>query len=196
MALSFFLNSCDSAEHLAELSAEQLLAAFHDSGKVTYIDKLFALHGTDLYHFLLQQADKQLAEDISQQCWLKIIDNRLCFRGDSSFKTWLFAIGRNSLIDELRRKKRMPLQQAADEVLPANTEPEQQLQQQRYQQQLGAALLVLPFFQREALMLQLEGFSLAQIAQITAEAEETVKSRLRYARQRLLSQVGGCDDNT
>ena len=192
MALSFFLNSCESAE----LTAEQLLEAFYDSGRAIYIDKLFALHGTDLYHFLLQQADKQLAEDISQQCWLKIIDNRLYFRGDSSFKTWLFAIGRYSLIDELRRKKRMPVPQALEDVLPDSTAPDLQLQQQHRQQQLGAALQALPFFQREALMLQLEGFSLAQIAQITAEAEETVKSRLRYARQRLQSQVGGCDDNT
>lgn len=192
MALSFFLNSCDSAE----LSAEQLLDAFYDSGKAVYIDKLFALHGTDLYYFLLQQTDKQLAEDISQQCWLKIIDNSRCFRGDSSFKTWLFAIGRHSLIDELRRKNRMPLQQAAEDTPPASTVPELHLQQQHQRQQLGAALQALPFFQREALMLQLEGFSLAQIAQITAEAEETIKSRLRYARQRLQSQVGGCNDNT
>ena len=55
----------------------------------------------------------------------------------------------------------------------------------------ASTLLDLP---GHALMLQLEGFSLAQISQITHQGEETVKSRLRYARQQLHTLSGEHDE--
>ena len=62
--------------------------------------------------------------------------------------------------------------------------------------QLSAAMQQLPFHQKEALMLQLEGFSLGEIATITHTAKESVKTRLRYARDKLaiVLQAGAKND--
>jgi DNA-directed RNA polymerase specialized sigma24 family protein len=51
--------------------------------------------------------------------------------------------------------------------------------------QFNIGLSLLPFSQKEAFFLQQEGFSLAQIAQLTASESETVRSRIRYAKQAL-----------
>jgi RNA polymerase sigma-70 factor (ECF subfamily) len=59
------------------------------------------------------------------------------------------------------------------------------------EQTLMRAIGELPGEQRDALLLQQQGFSLSDIAQITDAAEETVKSRLRYARNQLREQLGG-----
>ncbi|MDP5134914.1 sigma-70 family RNA polymerase sigma factor [Rheinheimera baltica] len=191
MALSFFLAGWMGAEE----TAEQLFYRYQDSSNVTYLQKLFAMHGSDLYHFLLQQSDRTLAEDISQQVWLTLLEQPGSFRGASSFKTWLFSIGRNGLIDELRRLKRWQPEALLDDMSTDGHCPEQQLSRAKQQLQLGKQLQLLPFLQREALMLQLEGFSIAQISDITQQPDETIKSRLRYARQFLQQLAGVSDDN-
>lgn len=185
MALSFLLPGWFSTDE----TAEQILAQYVDTADSQYLSRLIAMHGDDLYHYLLRQSDAQLAEDISQQCWLKVIEHRHSYAGHSSFKTWLFNIGRNALLDEFRHRRRWRYQQLQEElVLEADNKTpqfEQQIYQQQQKQRFDELLMQLPFFQREALILQLEGFSLADIAQITAQPQETIKSRLRYARQLL-----------
>jgi RNA polymerase sigma-70 factor (ECF subfamily) len=59
------------------------------------------------------------------------------------------------------------------------------------QARLMTAIAALPGPQRDALLLQEQGFSLQEIASITGELEETVKSRLRYARRQLRELLGG-----
>ena len=54
-----------------------------------------------------------------------------------------------------------------------------------------SAIARLPQEQRDALLLQEQGFSQRDIAEITGAVEETVKSRLRYARKQLREQLGG-----
>jgi RNA polymerase sigma factor (sigma-70 family) len=190
MTLSFLLAGWAAPEH----SAEQLFSLYRDSGNSSYLQKLMVLHGNDLYHYLLQQSDKTLAEDISQQCWLKLLEQPYSFRGASSFKTWLFSIGRHCLIDELRRQNRWYTDAETVEAVADNGCPAQQLAATQQQVQFGKQLQLLPFLQREALMLQLEGFSLVQISTITQQPEETIKSRLRYARQ-FLQQIAGVSDD-
>lgn len=191
MALSFFINGFQATEY----SAEQLFSRYCDSGNTAYLEKLIVMHGDALYHYLLRQSDRSLAEDISQQCWLKLLQLPYSFRGNSSFKTWLFSVGRNCLIDELRRQKRWQAELEPEllDLAVANTAtncPATQFDQMQRQLKWAGQLALLPFLQREALMLQLEGFSLSQISAITGQGEETIKSRLRYARQ-ALQQLSG-----
>ena len=103
------------------------------------------------------------------------------------------AIGRHLLLDEYRKQQRW-LYEVNDDLAAEDSSPEQVLEQQQKELQLQQLLLLLPLLQREALLLQLEGFSLQQIAQITVTEPETVKSRLRYARQALAKQLGGHDE--
>ncbi|GAB2921618.1 sigma-70 family RNA polymerase sigma factor [Rheinheimera gaetbuli] len=179
MALSFFWQGSSQPD----LTAEQLYSRYIHHSDVSALEQLVALYGDALYHFLLRQSDRALAEDISQQCWLKLVNQKAAFSGQSSFKTWLFSMARHCLIDELRRLQRWQWQPLPDDTSTEQLCLAEQLANNRYQLQFSQWLAALPFAQREALMLQLEGFSLTEICQITVQPAETVKSRLRYARQ-------------
>lgn len=190
MALSFLLNQLGDKEY----SSEKLYGLYCDTADPAYLQQLITRYGDALYYFLLRQADAALADDISQQCWLKLLEQPCNFANRSSFKTWLFTLARHCLIDELRRQKPGYSDDVIDSMLIGAACPLEQVQQQQQQRQVKLQLDKLPFLQREALMLQLEGFSLAQISQITNQCEETVKSRLRYARQQLQTLSGACDE--
>ena len=87
------------------------------------------------------------------------------------------------LIDELRKQQRYS-NESYDETqhtFPQNSHDKEQGDLALFNQ----ALSELPFEQREALCLQQEGFSIAEISDITHAQHETIKSRLRYAKQKL-----------
>jgi RNA polymerase sigma-70 factor (ECF subfamily) len=179
--------------------ADELMQQFQQSGQLQWLEKLIMQCGDDLYHFLLRQADAQLAADICQQCWLKVLENRHSYRAESRFKTWLFTLARNALVDELRKQQRWQLTEEVDGQLSAQITTLKQdciaehLARVQQKERLAYALTALPPLQREAVLLQLEEFSLEDIAQITRELPETIKSRLRYARERLALLMG--EDN-
>jgi RNA polymerase sigma-70 factor (ECF subfamily) len=176
------------------IASHTLLTKYRDNADPQLLTQLFQRYADALYHFLLRQSDAELAQDISQQCWLNLMQYASGYQGQSSVKTWLFAIGRHLLIDEFRRQQRW---QQVDET---ETLPDLQpsvlalLQRMEAQQRLDQAIGLLPYVQREALMLQLEEFSLEQIADITGSGVETVKTRLRYARQHLKSLLETVDE--
>ncbi|SNY51780.1 RNA polymerase sigma-70 factor, ECF subfamily [Arsukibacterium tuosuense] len=179
--------------------ADELMHQFQQSGQLQWLEQLIMQCGDDLYHFLLRQADAELAADISQQCWLKVLENRHSYRAESRFKTWLFTLARNALVDELRKQQRWQFTEWQDGQTGGQADSScrdnmaEQLAGLQQQQRLAAGLAALPLLQREAILLQLEEFSLDDIAHITGELPETIKSRLRYARERLAHFMG--EDN-
>ncbi|WP_226996467.1 sigma-70 family RNA polymerase sigma factor [Thalassotalea crassostreae] len=168
------------------LNSEQLMRRYSASGNNKWLCQLVDKHNHDIYHFLLTQSDKNLAEDVVQSTWLKVIDKRQYFTAQTMFKAWLYRIARNTLVDELRRLQRwqydtVEMDQLESELIssdPANAIDQQDNLQQRF----NLLLEQLPFLQREAFVLQQDGFSIAEIASICGEQNETIKSRLRYAR--------------
>lgn len=170
--------------------ADELMQQFQQSGELQWLERLIQQCGDDLYHFLLRQADAQLAADVSQQCWLKVLENRHSYRAESRFKTWLFTLARNALVDELRKQQRWQFSEWHDNQPAGGVTGAEQLAGLQQKQRLAGALAALPPLQREAIMLQLEEFSLEDIAHITGELPETIKSRLRYARLRLAQLIG------
>ncbi|WP_044870222.1 RNA polymerase sigma factor [Pseudomonas sp. LFM046] len=155
---------------------------------------LYARHRLGLYRFLCGLCgDAALAEEIFQETWLNLIRSESEQRGQASFKTWLYQIARNRLIDHWRKHGRQQgREEAFDEVLhgdalPGNSpDPEQELALSQDQQRLRAALDELPGEQREVFLLRAHGdLELTEIAELTRTPAETVKSRLRYALQKL-----------
>ncbi len=168
-----------------EISAEQLMLSYQASGKSKELELLVNRHGDELYHYLMTQCDHHMALDICQKTWLKVIEKRHLYQDHGSFKAWLFVIARRLLLDEIRyysRLEELEQQTITSIVLSEDT--------QTLQQRFERALEQLPFSQKEAFVLQQEGFSLAQIAQITAHPVETIKTRLRYAKSALRTQLG------
>lgn len=175
----------------------QLMWRYRQSGSADLLARLMRNTGDDLYHFLLTQTDAAFTEDLYQSVWLRVMERRHQYEpGSAKFKTWLFTLGRHLMIDELRRQKRW---QSTDldsaQTDPANlaelhTQPlESTIAQDNLHQHFDRLLLALPFAQREAFVLQQEGFSLKDISDITGIGQETIKSRLRFARQTLQQQL-------
>ncbi|WP_338050386.1 RNA polymerase sigma factor [Pseudomonas lalucatii] len=153
---------------------------------------LYQRHRLGLFRFLCGLCgDPTLAEEIFQDTWLSLVRSDSLQRERVLFKTWLYQIARNRLIDHWRKHgKRQGLQETYDERLHERPgeqgDPEQQFGLSRDRQRLQRALDDLPAEQREVFLLRAQGeLELQEIAELTRTPAETVKSRLRYALQKL-----------
>nr|WP_239482207.1 RNA polymerase sigma factor [Pseudomonas insulae] len=153
---------------------------------------LYARHRLGLFRFLCGLCgDPALAEEVFQDTWLSLIRSQSEQREAVQFKTWLYQIARNRLIDHWRKSGRhQALHDEYDEQQHGAADgaptPEQALGLSQDRERLQAALDDLPSEQREVFLLRAHGdLELGEIAELTQTPAETVKSRLRYAVQKL-----------
>ncbi|MEO6677249.1 MAG: RNA polymerase sigma factor [Pseudomonas sp.] len=175
-----------------DASSDESLLARYRSGDGPAFENLYARHRQGLYRFLLGLSGKaELAEEVYQDTWLSLIRSTSQPQGRANFRTWLYQIARNRLIDHWRKHGiHNPLHDSYDEqahaVIDNAADPEQLLSLSRDTQRLETALQTLPADQREVFLLRAHGdLDLPQIATLTETPLETVKSRLRYAQQKL-----------
>ena len=164
-------------------SNESVMLRYAKSGDRVLLTKLYDTCGNDLFHFVLTLSDATLAKDICQKTWLKVIEKRHLFQNSGQFKPWLFTLARNLLIDEFRSRKSQI--NDIESQLCDCTNPESGIDDSNLQTLFNQALLALAVEQREAFCLQQDGFTLQDIASITHCPLETVKSRLRYAKDNI-----------
>lgn len=183
-----------TADRVAPLSDEEDAALLrrYRQGDAEAFALLYGRHRLGLYRFLCGLCgDPALAEEVFQDTWLSLIRSHSVPREAVLFKTWLYQIARNRLIDNWRKHgRREGLQDAFDEQrhapVAAEANPEQLLGLSRDRQRLRAALDELPAEQREVFLLRAHGdLQLHEIAALTRTPAETVKSRLRYALHKL-----------
>ena len=166
----------------SEIKPELLLDKYAQSGDRRALERLIEHFHRDLFHFLLSQSDHALAEDCLQNTWLKVMKNAHQYHLGTSVKNWLFTIARNTLIDELRRVNRYQFQ-AVTELNSDSITLSDEIMASDTLIIFNQVISQLAFSQREAFILQQEGFSIAEIATMTDEKVETIKSRIRYAKQ-------------
>lgn len=188
----------DAATHNADvgdgLSDEMLMLAYA-GGQVAAFDQLYGRHRARLYRFLLRQLrDGALADEIFQDVWQRVIAARQGWKPEAAFSTWLYRIAHNRLADHWRAlQHRPPAPENADERterVPDPDTPERSLSEFEQRRRLQLALDELPAEQREVVLLRLEQeLTLEEIGAITGVGRETVKSRLRYAMDKLRSRL-------
>lgn len=190
--LKVFISQLFATPDSAAASSDETLLARYREGDGAAFEILYARHRQGLYRFLLGLSGKpELADEVFQDTWLSLIRSTSQPQGRATFRTWLFQIARNRLIDHWRKHGvHQPLHDSYDEQLHAigdeTNDPEQLLNLSRDSQRLASALQTLPADQREVFLLRAHGdLDLAQIASLTETSLETVKSRLRYAQQKL-----------
>ena len=177
-----------------EPTDEELMLGYAD-GDVAAFERLYAAHRGRLYRFLLRQLRSQaLADELFQDVWQRVIAARAGWTPDASFATWLYRIAHNRLTDHWRAQAhRPPAPEDADERaarIPDPDTPERHLTEFEQRRRLQLALDELPPEQREVLLLRLEQeLTLEEIGAITGVGRETVKSRLRYAMDKLRSRL-------
>lgn len=177
-----------------EPSDETLMLAYA-AGQADAFEQLYLRHRGSLYRFLQRQLrDTALAEELFQDIWQKVIVASSGWRPEAAFTTWLFRIAHNRLNDHWRAlRHRPPAPADADERaarVPDPHTPERTLSAFEQRRQLQLALDELPEEQREVLLLRLEQeLTLEEIGRITGVGRETVKSRLRYAMDKLRTRL-------
>lgn len=149
--------------------------------------------------------DRRLAEDITQDVYLKVFRGLPGFTGGSAFTTWLFQIAKNAVIDELRAIERRPSPLNIDDVaIPMLVEP--RFEQAEPIEALWAAISLLNVDLRTALLLRdIVGLSYAEIADSLEITLTTVKWRIHKARESVQAtlehegfglETGAHDSNT
>lgn len=164
-------------------------------GDTGAFEQLYARHRGPLYRFLVRQTrDAALADEFFQDVWQRVIAARAGWQPDAAFSTWLFRIAHNRLNDHWRGLKHRPAaphdgDERAARIADPST-PERELSDFEQRRRLQRAIEALPQEQREVVLLRLEQeLSLEQIAEITGSGRETVKSRLRYAMDKLRARL-------
>ena len=169
------------------------LMLLYRDGDVAAFETLYRRHNDALYRYLLRLSrSPEAAEDIFQEAWSKIIRARQTYRPTAQFKTFLYRVARNCFIDYIRRNRRheQTVDLAPEHQPDPGELPDALTERSLARRRLAAALLELPDEQRDVFLLREEGgFSLEQIASITDSNRETVKSRLRYAVNKLRAAI-------
>jgi len=152
------------------------------------LDELIVRYQHRLLRYLLYlTGNMEVAEDLFQETWMRVLLRGSQYNGNARFDTWLFTIARNLLID-LRRKRTMAsldeMCEAAEDERPFEVPSEAPSPFDHYRSQEDAehvtqALLALDPLHREVLVLRFhEDLALDEIATVTNAPLSTVKSRL------------------
>jgi RNA polymerase sigma-70 factor (ECF subfamily) len=153
-------------------------AAAGDQTAFVDIVQLFQL---PVWRFLTRLLnDATLAEDITQDTFVRVHRSLRTFDGRSRFSTWVFGIARNAGLDAIRRQQRRP--QVVGEI-PSEMATSADVGA-RFE--IESALAALPDRQREALLLvEVLGLTYREASSLVSVAEGTIKSRVYYARLQL-----------
>jgi RNA polymerase sigma-70 factor (ECF subfamily) len=183
---------------------DELLMTRYQRGDLGAFTVLVERHKTPLYNFVLRQIKAPpAAQDLTQEVFLRIIESASSFKHEAKFTTWAYTIARNLCIDHLRKAsyRRHPSldqegvggetgdgptlgEQVADFHPRASTE--RAAISNEIQVKVVAAVEALPNEQREVFLLRhVANLAFQEIAEITETPENTVKSRMRYALERL-----------
>ena len=186
----------------APYTDEQLMLQYRE-GDLLAFRELYGRHRLGLYRFIAWRSPRaEWVDEIVQDAWASLHSARTFYRPDASFRTYLYQIARNRLLDLLRQSQPLlagelgagtdgrdlfdALADAAQDVMA----PDAALESRRRADRLHGAIARLPGDQREALVLQqFSGMSIDEIAEVVAVPAETVKSRLRYAMRKLRQQL-------
>jgi RNA polymerase sigma-70 factor (ECF subfamily) len=166
----------------------------YQAGDAGAFDALYARHRGGLFRFIGRQCrTREHAEELFQEVWMNLIQARERYRVEAQFRTYLFTLAHNKLMDYFRRHGRVELtlfktggedEESAVDRLTASRVDEPMVRAES-QQQAAAILRAiegLPAPQREAFLLHEEGgLSIEEIAAATGCNFEAAKSRLRYA---------------
>jgi RNA polymerase sigma-70 factor, ECF subfamily len=159
--------------------------------KAGLLEELIVRYQHRLLRYLLYlTGNRETAEDLFQEVWMRVLVRGGQFDGRARFETWLFTIARNIVIDQRRKRTMNSLDELIDgvgdddrpmcfEVAADDPTPFDRVANLEDREKIAAALLQLDTLHREVLVLRFhEELSLEEIAKVTRAPLSTVKSRL------------------
>ncbi len=204
------LVTCSMAAAPGDATDETLMVRYQRGDRDAFA-LLVRRHHRPLYNFVLRQLRKpDRAEDVTQEVFLRVVQNASEFKHEARFTTWVYTIARNLCIDQLRKavhRRHPSLDQPlgpGDDPRPlgdvvADKRPSTNAERAAASSQMLAILTEvvdgLPDEQREVFLLrEIGNLPFKEIAIVTGVAENTVKSRMRYALDRLRSALSDFEE--
>jgi RNA polymerase sigma-70 factor (ECF subfamily) len=175
----------------SDITDEELMQRYA-AGDASAFDALYTRHRGSLYRYFLRQCGSDaIAQELYQDVWMKLIHSHERYQPTALFKTWLYRLAHNHLIDFYRKKH--PQNLSVDDSEDPDSlqsddswQPDNQFIMRRLGELIREKIAELPAVQREVFLLHEEaGLTLEQIATVTDINKEAVKSRFRYAVKKL-----------
>jgi RNA polymerase sigma-70 factor (ECF subfamily) len=180
--------------------ADEDLMVLYQRGEVRAFELLLTRHRKPVYNFILRfVGDKETAEDLLQEAFMRVIKGAEAYKRQAKFTTWLYTIARNLCVDQTRRRKHRkhasldaPMEPSDDsgtllDVIPSKEmASDRQSVNKQLHETMHRAISALSEEQREVfLMREFLDMPFKQIAEVVGVPENTVKSRMRYALEKL-----------
>jgi RNA polymerase sigma-70 factor (ECF subfamily) len=187
---------------------ETLMLRYQQGDRAAFA-QLVRRHQTSLFNFALRQVRApQVAEDVVQETFVRVVQNAVDFKHEARFTTWIYTITRNLCIDQLRKRalrKHPSLDESrgeegdgpslGEQTADPRASVEREATGTELKERIARAVDTLPDEQREVfLMREIANLPFKEIAEITGVPENTVKSRMRYALERLQEALAEYED--
>lgn len=177
----------------------------YQNGDIKCFELLLARYNQRIFRFVLCMVygDKTVAEDLLQEVFIKVIENKNSFDCAKNFNTWLYGLTRNHVIDYFRKeyfRRHSSLDRIAgnsdskvtmlDQVRSEYRDQEELIQDKQKRDKLYEKLDEIRDEYREVFVLrEFDGLKFDEIADITDTNLNTVKSRHRYAFRELREKL-------
>ena len=165
------------------------------AGDLTAFQTIVELHHKPLINFIARYTgDRDSAEDIAQEVFLRVFRAAKDYQPQAKFRTWLFTIATNLCLNELRDNKNRPRlvelsdlqEQEYPIAAPAASSPEKAATDAELSAGVRKAIQNLPENQRIAILLrQYNEFTYEEISRIMGISTSAVESLIQRARQNL-----------
>jgi RNA polymerase sigma-70 factor (ECF subfamily) len=168
-------------------SDEALMRAVRE-GDLARLGPLFDRYHLELFDYLNRMTgSREVAEDLVQDVFVRVLKYRDTYRDEAAFRTWVFRIARNARADYFARRGTVePLSDEALERADQSPGPERLLEQEHDEQRLRHAFMSLREDRRELIVLaRYQGMKLEAIAELLGIETGAVKVRIHRALKEL-----------
>ena len=174
---------------LARDAENQLILAFQH-GDASAFESLYGRHHRPVLNVACRLlGDRDTAEDIAQEVFLKLYTSPKSYKPTARLSTWLYRVTYNACIDEMRRRQTAPTELAQDDNLQSldrAASPESAAESNELARAVQSVIMSLPEKQRIAVILQrYEGLSYQEIADVLKTSLAAVESLLFRAKETL-----------
>jgi RNA polymerase sigma-70 factor (ECF subfamily) len=184
----------DRARSSAQETSDEALVLSIATGDKQALQVLFGRHNVRVYRFVLRFLnDEAAAEDLVSDVFFDVWRQASRFEARSQVSTWLLAIARNKALSALRRRSTEELDDEVAEFIedPADN-PEVTVQKKQRSSILAECLTQLSAAHREIIdLVYYHEKSIDEVSEIIGVPQNTVKTRMFYARKRIAELMNG-----